>query len=93
MHLFLQRLVIKEVCVRRRTIHEEINHPLGLGRKVRQSPQPTESPTRLWGTQSVPGQQRGQGRGANARCRPAKKLAAIDHELVFSDGMTGLIHG
>ena len=33
-HFFLQRLVIKQIRMRRRAVHEKINYPLRLGRKM-----------------------------------------------------------
>ena len=47
MQLLLQRLVVIQIRVRWRSVHEQINHPLRLGRKMRQRTQPAIRPAGL----------------------------------------------
>ena len=83
MQLLLQRLVVIQIRVRWRAVHEQINHPLRLGRIMRQRTQPAIRPAGL-ARQAVLLQQAPQSRRANPRRRPAEKLPTIDHELGFS---------
>ena len=73
MQLLQFRLVIEQIDMRRRAIHEQINHPLRLRRKMRRD--------RL--RKTIATQQRRQRRTADAARGPSKKLPPRNQPLMF----------
>ena len=73
--------------MRRRAIHEEVNHPLRLGRKMWKRAQPPNAPPDCPACPSLAAIKLPNAADPIPMRRTAEKLPPVHHELIFSNGV------